>query len=97
MLARAAMTSGPGWTLPGAGTPLGVTVVPIVATALSIRGLSGPVATKAHGMTGQLTALLPVRCGFVYQLCKNLVLEADVNDQCANGCHCRCCSKAWCS
>ena len=90
MLACAAMTSGPGWTLPGAGTPLSVTVVPIVATALSVKSPSGHAATKAHGMTGLLTGLLQVLCSFEYQPCALLIFEADLKQQCANGCLCGC-------
>lgn len=65
VLARAAMT-GLGWTLPGARTLLGVTGVPTVATALGVRSPSVPAVTKAHDMTGLLTALLLVIRGFVY-------------------------------
>ena len=78
VLALAAMTSGQGWTLPGTGTPLGVIVAPTVATALSVRSPSGPAATKAHGMTGLLTTLLPVHDGCVCQCCAMVVLDAQV-------------------
>ena len=96
MLALAAMTSGQGWRLPGAWTPLGVIVAPTVATALSVRSPNGPAATKAHGMTGLLTTLLPVHGGCVCQCCAMVVLDAQVKDQRAKGCLCGCHGRSCC-